>query len=226
MDYRHELKFPVSDMELELIRYRLAPLMKQDIHQNHGRYTVRSLYFDDLNDSCMRENEAGIGNRHKFRIRMYNHDDTVIKLEKKEKYREMARKESVLISKADCLSYINGTMGKLCKDSVKIEKELYAEIKVKGMHPVSIVEYERTAFVEPRGNVRITFDQNISGSSIMNRFFDERLALVPLLPAGIHILEVKYDELLPQYIYETLNMGTLQRSSFSKYYYSRRKFTF
>ncbi|MDO4302924.1 MAG: polyphosphate polymerase domain-containing protein [Bacillota bacterium] len=226
MDYRHELKFPVSDMELELIRYRLRPLMKQDIHQKQGMYTVRSLYFDDYYDSGMRENEDGIGNRQKFRIRIYNHDDSVIKLEKKEKYRGMVRKEGVFISREDCFSYMNGTVRKLCKDSPGTEMELYAQIKTRGMHPVSIVEYERTALVEPRGNVRITFDRNISGSNQVNNFMDERLAMVPLLPAGIHILEVKYDQLLPQYIYEALNMGTLQRSSFSKYYYSRTKFIF
>ena len=42
---------------------------------------VRSLYFDDLNDSYMQENEDGIDNRRKFRIRIYEGDTSLIHLE-------------------------------------------------------------------------------------------------------------------------------------------------
>ena len=90
-----------------------------------------------------------------------------------------------------------------------------------GMHPKSIVEYERTAFVEPRGNVRITFDRNISGCEKISGFFDRTLPAVPVLPKGQHVLEVKYDELLPEYIAGVLELGRLQQTAFSKYYYSR-----
>lgn len=221
MDYRHELKFLVSDAELELIRYRLKPLMRQDIHQKEGGYAVRSLYFDDFHDSCMQENENGIDNRRKYRIRIYDGDDTVIKLEKKMKYRGMTRKVSKAISREECLSYMSGCAPRLSKDSTELEKELYTEIKMSGMHPVTVVEYERTAFVEPRGNVRITFDRNISGSEYLEHFLDRKLCTVPLLPRGNHVLEVKYDELLPEYIAQVLELGTLSRTAFSKYYYSR-----
>ncbi|MBD5477549.1 MAG: polyphosphate polymerase domain-containing protein [Lachnospiraceae bacterium] len=221
MDYRHEIKFLVSDMDLEIIRYRLLPIMQQDIHQTGESYTIRSLYFDDFQNSCMKENEDGIDNRQKFRIRIYNEEISFIKLEKKIKYRGMTRKESALISKSDVLTYMDRSVKVFQKESERLEKELQTQIQTKGMHAASIVEYERTAFVEERGNVRITFDRNIRGSTKVNDFFKSRLMAIPLLPKGIQVLEVKYDELLPGYIYEVLNMGTLQRSSFSKYCYSR-----
>lgn len=221
MDYRHELKFLVSDAELELIRYRLKPLMRQDVHQKEGGYKVRSLYFDDFYDSCMQENENGIDNRKKYRIRIYDGDDTVIKLEKKIKYRGMTRKISGTISREECLSYISGKAPGLKPEGTELEKELYAEMKIQDMHPVTIVEYERTAFVEPMGNVRITFDRNISGSEHLKQFLDKKIVAVPLLPKGQHVLEVKYDELLPEYIAQVLEVGTLLRTAFSKYYYAR-----
>lgn len=221
MDYRHELKFLVSDGELEVIRHRLKPLMRQDSHQQAGSYRVRSLYFDDLDDSCMRENEDGIDNRSKYRIRIYDGSDSVIKLEKKIKYRGMTRKISGRISRDDCLGFMSGKGAGLRPGAGSLEKELYAQIKISGMHPVSVVEYERTAFVEPRGNVRITFDRNISGSEDIQGFLRKKLPAAPLLLAGWHVLEVKYDELLPRYIAGALEMGSLQRTSFSKYYYSR-----
>lgn len=221
MDFRHELKFLVSDMELEILRYRLRPIMHQDKHQQGNKYTVRSLYFDDLDDSCMRENEDGVDNRYKFRIRLYNGETSLIKLEKKSKLRGMTRKLGVTISTQDCLKYMNGEVVGLRENSSELEKELYAQMKTRGMRPASIVEYERTAFVEPMGNVRVTFDRNLGGSSRINQFLDETVALTPLLPQKQHILEVKYDELLPQYIAEMFSNGTLQRCSYSKYYFSR-----
>lgn len=221
MDYRHELKFLVSNQELEIIRYRLKPLMRMDEHQKDGSYAVRSLYFDDLNDSCMRENEDGVDNRRKFRIRIYNGNDDVILLEKKMKYRGMTRKSGEKITREQCLAYLSGRTPALTQSSGSLQKELFAETRINGMRPMIIVEYERTAFTERRGNVRITFDRNIGCNDTISAFLDRQILPVPVLPAGLHILEVKYDQFLPQYIGNALEIGVLQQSSFSKYYYAR-----
>lgn len=220
MDYRHELKFLVSDVEMTILKYRLMPLMNVDRHQTEGAYNIRSLYFDDFYDTCMHENEDGIDNRKKYRIRIYNGSDHVIKLEKKMKVRGMTRKISTSIDKEKCLSYMKGKINRPNAESTDLERELYAEMKMNGMHPVSIVEYERTAFVDLRGNTRITFDRNISGSEKIDSFFDKPV-LTPLLPKGRHILEVKYDELIPEYLLQALDIGSLQRTAFSKYYFAR-----
>ena len=223
MDYRHELKFEVSDTELTIIYYRLKALMYMDAHQEGSSYCIRSLYFDDLSDSCMRENEDGLDNRRKYRIRIYNGSDETINLEKKIKCRGMTRKESVPLKREICEAYMNGQIPDFSEAQSDLEKELLCEVKMNGMRPKSIVEYERTAFVESRGNVRITFDRNISGCSQVEAFFDSRLNTVPVLPKGHHVLEVKYDELLPEYIAGMLEISTLQQTSFSKYYYSRQE---
>ncbi len=221
MEYRHELKFLVRDYQLTLIESRLKMIMKQDAHQKDGRYNIRSLYFDDLFDSCMLENEKGVDARSKYRIRIYDKSSDVIKLEKKMKYRGMTRKASATIDRVDCWQYIKGDSPEVSEMKSELEKELYLQMKTKGMHPVTIVEYERTAFVEKNGNVRITFDRNISGCDKVRNFLEEKIQLVPLLPAGCHVLEVKYDEFLPDYIKEVLEIETLQRTAFSKYYYAR-----
>lgn len=221
MKYRHELKFEVSDMELEIIKYRLRPIMKMDSNQDGSAYSVRSLYFDDLHDTRLKENEDGVDNRHKYRLRIYNGGRDVIKLEKKSKLRGMTRKESIFIPEAMCRRYMEGKAPELTGESSDLEKELYCEIKMCGMLPKSIVEYERTAFVEPRGNVRITFDRNLCGSMQTDDFLEERISGVPMMPAGKHILEVKYDEFLPEYISWVMEIGSMQRTAFSKYYYSR-----
>ncbi|MGN1313914.1 MAG: polyphosphate polymerase domain-containing protein [Lachnospiraceae bacterium] len=221
MIYRHELKFQVSEGQIAVLKARLLPLMQQDAHQEDGMYNIRSLYFDDFYDSCLQENKDGIDNRKKYRIRIYNKSSEIINLEKKIKYRGMTRKIVATLTKEACLLYAQGKRPLLKENSTELEKEMYYQFCGNGMRPKCIVEYERTAFVEPRGNVRITFDRNISGCNITGAFLEEELPLIPLLPKGQHVLEVKYDEYLPQHIGQVLEIGTLQRSAFSKYRYAR-----
>ena len=66
------------------------------------------------------------------------------------------------------------------------------------MVPKVIVEYERTPYVYKNGNVRITFDRNITSSSQVDQFFNATAKKRPILPAGMQLLEVKYDEYLPE----------------------------
>ena len=87
MEYRHELKFYVSDLTIEKLRYRLSAVMDTDEHHDIDGYTIRSLYFDDYFDKCLNENLAGTDDRFKYRIRLYNGNTDFINLEKKYKYR-------------------------------------------------------------------------------------------------------------------------------------------
>lgn len=221
MEYRHELKFLVSEKQLELLRIKLKLMMKQDIHQQGDSYKIRSLYFDDFYDTCLKENENGVDNRKKYRIRIYNGRTDVIKLEKKIKFRGMTKKYSSTINLENCSQWMEANSLSCLQCNSDLERELYFMHRTKGMKPVTIVEYERTAFVEERGNVRITFDRNISCSKALRQFTEEKIPLIPLLPTSQHILEVKYDEFLPDYIKEVMEIGTLQRSTFSKYVYAR-----
>lgn len=69
---------------------------------------------------------------------------------------------------------------------------------------------------------RITFDMNIRASEELHLFFDKDLSFRPILSLGTHILEVKYDEFLPAFIRDSLQICDLQQTAFSKYYYCRR----
>jgi len=91
-----------------------------------------------------------------------------------------------------------------------------------GMAPKVIVEYERTPYVYKNGNVRITFDRNISSSGQVDQFFNAEAKKRPILPAGMQLLEVKYDEYLPDPIYHALMLDNWQRTNFSKYYLCRK----
>ena len=80
---RHELKYFINPAELQVLRERLRPAMRLDAHCRNGRpYLVRSLYFDDAYDQAYFDKVAGVQNRDKYRIRIYDHRDDVIFLER------------------------------------------------------------------------------------------------------------------------------------------------
>lgn len=215
LEYRHELKFLVPEITLEKLKYRLEPFMDLDEHHPDEMYRIRSLYFDDYFDTCLNENLAGTDNRYKYRIRFYEDNLDFIKLEKKYKLHGMTKKEAESVSVSQVNSYLAG-------DSDVAEGRLTTELLAanikSGMRPKCIVEYDRYAFVEPVGNVRITFDMNLRGSTEVDRFLDtsEEFCL-PVLEPGWHVLEVKYDEFLPRHILQLVDINNLHRQSFSKY---------
>lgn len=225
MEYRNELKFELSDLELMRVKNRLLPLMRLDIHQGPNGYLIKSLYFDDLYDSCLAEKENGICFREKYRIRIYNNSPDYINLEKKTKYANMSKKTTQILNQKDYEALLSGNIdglhALLSRNKGNLLEEFILKILYKKYSPKCIIAYERFAFTENIGNVRITLDRNISGSNQIERFFDPDLFTIPIMPQTRHILEIKYDELLPHYILQTLDLGCLQRQSFSKYYMAR-----
>lgn len=204
-----------------MLAARLKTVMSSDIHQQGKCYRVRSLYFDDAWNSCLDENEAGVDSRKKYRIRLYDTNESEFKLEIKEKYRGYTSKASCLIERTECHEIINGK----APESYDVRKELnelHDRMHTTLMRPKVIIEYERTAFVYPVGNVRITFDRNIRASEHYYDFLNETISKsILILPAGMHVLEVKYDELLPDFIAQLLELGNLTQTAFSKYYLGR-----
>ena len=221
MLYRNEWKYLVTDGELAVLEVRLRALLAEDSHQQGRAYTVRSLYFDDLWDSCLRENEAGVDQRRKFRLRLYNADPGRIRLEIKEKRCGMTHKDSCPVSAEECRALCAGRPPAVGAHSPAPLNLLSVAMRTRLLRPKVVVEYERTAFVGRAGNVRITFDRNLAASSRLDAFPDPRLPLTPLLPARRHVLEVKFDELLPDAVAQALELGRLRQTAFSKYCLSR-----
>lgn len=221
--YRHEFKYLCSYGELMMLKVRLQGLVSLDTHVGEsGVYNIRSLYFDDIYDTCYRENEAGTDPREKFRIRIYDHSSERISLELKRKVRGKKQKLSCLLTEEQCRGLMEGEIPVLQENSPALLRKLCLLMQTRHMRPKVIVEYERVPYVYPHGNVRITMDENISASNRTDRFLERQIPLRPILEAGQHILEVKYDEYLPDGIYRTIQSGNLRQTAFSKYYLCRR----
>lgn len=224
MTFRNELKYLCSDSQLKLLEMRVKHLLSPDPHAGaDGRYTVRSVYFDDYQDSCYYENEDGSNNRQKFRIRLYNSDTGRLTLECKQKQNGRNHKAICSITRKQCEDILGGTFSLSAPGQADpLLDQFFLLYRTRLYRPKVIVEYERTPFIYKTGNVRITFDRNISGTSKVENFLEPEIHTRPVMAAGIHLLEVKYDELLPDYIYSQLQLENLQITTNSKYYTTRR----
>lgn len=222
MRYRHEYKYMIDACQEAVLLTRCAGLLQRDPHVGRdGTYLIRSVYLDDLSESCLWDNLRGTDPRSKFRIRYYGSDTGRISLEKKSKLRGMTLKEACLLDREECEALLAGNIPTLTEGMSDTKKRLFTEILLRNLKPRCIVTYDRVPFVYAGGNVRITFDGKLTSSEETDRFLTGRYAQRPVLQRGCSVLEVKWDEVLPLHIKETLCIDHLQWTAFSKYYMCR-----
>lgn len=181
-----------------------------------------TLYFDDYKDTSVYTTNSGLSKRFKWRIRYYGDDLSYIVLEKKEKIESRCHKKSCKITIDEYKSIVSGNITDIVYDTNKnLIKELACDMLIYYYRPKVIVDYERIAYVEEITNVRITFDMKISASYELEKFLDGDYQSYYVLPSGMNVLEVKFDNILPSYIRNIVESFSFKQSSFSKYYYCR-----
>lgn len=225
--YRHELKYLCSNQNIAILEARLKMILKADKFSFDGRkYTVISLYFDDYQDSCLNSNYIGISARFKYRIRIYNYDLSTINLEKKVKLNNLSYKKKATLSLYHLERVLENDTASLLRETENpLVTEFCMMMQSRRFTPKAIVQYERIAFVEPASNTRVTLDVNIMASQDFKNFDQKEKLFFPVLENGLQVLEVKYDDLLPEYIRRTVQMKTLNQSTISKYCAARQKLT-
>ena len=216
MDYRHEWKHEINISDLIAIRQRLRAVAKPDPHAVDGRYTVRSLYFDDPTDKALREKLDGVDRREKFRIRYYNGDTSMIHLEKKSKHNGLGSKETAVLTAAEVQSVADGALDWMPLSGRPLVQELYSKMRSGGLRPRTIVDYTREPFTYAPGNVRVTLDYDIRTGLGCTDFLNPDCVTIPAGDAPI-ILEVKWDAFLPDIIRDAVQLTGRRVSAFSKY---------
>ena len=216
--FRHELKHYLNFSDYISIKSRLRSIMHIDKNANeNNEYKIRSLYFDNVYDKALMEKVIGVPKRHKFRIRFYNDNHEFIRLEKKSKIRGLCLKDSEKITKEECEKIINGDIEFLRDSNKKLFIDLYSEMKGNLLRPKTIVDYTREAYIYPIGNVRITFDKSVRTGLNNINMFDDNLATIETIDNKYIVLEVKFDEFLPQIIRDIIQVKERRATSISKY---------
>ncbi|MBO4836117.1 MAG: polyphosphate polymerase domain-containing protein [Clostridia bacterium] len=223
---RHELKFFITPGQYEVLSRTLRALLHTDPHgDENGRYHIRSLYFDTIDDDALSDKVNGTANRDKYRIRIYNFSDKVIRLECKSKYRDLISKRSVRISRELAEQMISADPAGLETTSSGLVSDMFREMRTRLLHPVVIVDYLREAYLHPAEEVRITFDMQLRTGLGSVDLFNPRLPTVPPFDREEIILEVKYNQVLPPDIANVLTFALRDgaaRSAISKYVWCRR----
>ena len=216
MKPRHEWKHEITAADRLILAARLSAVARRDSHGDHGRYGIRSLYFDDPRDTALREKIDGVARREKFRIRYYNGNTAFICLEKKTKQDGLCGKRSVLLSAQEVQTLLDGGLDWMPGSGRPLVQELYWKMKSAGLRPRTIVDYTREAYVFPAGNVRVTLDYDIRTGLGSTDFLNPRSITVPAGDAPA-ILEVKWDEFLPSVIRDAVQLPGRHTSAFSEY---------
>lgn len=220
---RHELKYYINYAGYSILRNRLAQVTEKDPHmKNEKGYVITSIYLDDMYHLAAEEKLAGIQFRKKFRLRSYERDAAFIRLECKSKYHAYISKTGADISEAEYKKLLQGDYDFLSEHSEIVCRELFGYFKAKRMKPVVAVEYQREAYVSPLGNVRITFDKDIAASNETD-MFAEHFYTKKVLPEGLMVLEVKYDDYLPAYIRSAMQGIAVNQCAVSKYVMCREE---
>lgn len=216
MDFRHEWKHEINYADLLVLRQRLKAVMQADPHAVGASYFIRSLYFDNLSDKALREKIDGVNCREKFRIRYYNHDTSLIHLEKKSKWNGLGNKRSAALTAQEAQAIIDGDLEWMLQSGRPLIQELYFKMLSQGLRPKTIVDYTREPFIYAPGNVRVTLDYDIRTGLNCTDFLNPNCVTIPAGNSPI-ILEVKWDEYLPSVVRDIVQLDGRHTAAFSKY---------
>ena len=211
---RYELKYLLSGAQTEFLRRELRGHMEID---RFGKTSIASLYYDTPTYRLIRTSVEKPEFKEKIRLRSYGiaTDDSPVFLELKRKAYGIVYKRRVQTTIPLVHKFFAGE-GDICAGG-QINREIktfrdYYETLV----PACLIIYDRTAYFEPDGDLRLTIDENPryrTGDLTLKKSMDG----ISLLDPGWTILEVKVQEAMPLWLASILSAGGIRKASFSKY---------
>lgn len=215
---RKEIKYVIPLGKALAVRDRLDRLLPRDSHCTDGPYQVRSLYFDSLNNIDFAEKLAGVADRKKVRLRIYDGDASLCKLEIKQKTDDRQQKLSLIVSEADARELSHGNIKALRNyfDSSEIGRKAYCIMAQGRYRPAVQIEYDRLAYRYPMYDTRVTLDMNVRASESNMDLFSPDVRYTPVMRENV-VLEVKYSGKLMGFLSAMLAQFHLTQGTYSKY---------
>lgn len=209
---RYEVKFLLSPLQFENIKNELFDKVFLD---EYGETTIQSLYYDTPSNFLIRRSIEKPLFKEKLRLRSYGlaKPDSKLYLEIKRKYEGVVYKRRISLKQNEADDYIKGNK----KPDSQIAKEIsYFKKHYEGLRPDMLIIYDRMAYSDLSGNLRITLDRNI-------RYRKDNLDLsysldgTKIIPDGYILMEVKVPGAYPMWLTRLLNENKIYKISFSKY---------
>ena len=177
---RYEKKFRISISDYPIFKSLLHTFYFKSIYQ--GRF-ISSIYYDSIDFMLYQDSINGVSNRKKIRARFYNDDYSKVYLEEKVKLSDLGFKRVQILNE-----------NKNLKKSKLYYKKKYILIpsKVFNFYPVTFINYFRTYYISHDKKTRITLDEKINYSKIIQN--DSVYRLQMNIPDKLGVIEIKYDE--------------------------------
>lgn len=203
--------------------------MKLDPHvKNNYDYEVRSLYFDSNFRHSFLEKKNGIAIRRKLRIRYYpdfaNTEGKFVFIEIKKKINENVAKSRVFVPLAKAIKILdeNSKEALIFYDTASAQdkhtlKEIWWLNKRYNLKPACIVSYKRQPFLSKlEKTFRLTFDTNVM---VRNYNLDLNFGggSKYVIPRGICIMEVKFNNYIPNWAIKILQNNNCFQYKISKF---------
>ena len=211
---RYEWKFILNAEQTAFFCERLKGHMEPDAY---GLTTISSLYYDTPDRQLVRTSIEKPDFKEKIRLRAYGPvtNDSPVYLELKRKAFGVVYKRRVQATVPEAERFFSGELN--LDEAGQIDREItYFRDYYKTLEPACMILYDRTAYYEPDGNLRLTVDRN-PRYRMDALTFDRAPLGIPLLKAGDTILEVKVQDTIPLWLVRILSEGNIRHGSISKY---------
>ncbi len=211
---RYEWKYILNAEQTDFFCRRLQGHMEPD---EYGLTTIASLYYDTPDRRLIRASIEKPEFKEKIRLRSYGPatETSPVFLELKRKAFGLVYKRRVKATISEAERFFAGELD-LDEDG-QIDREItYFRDYYRELVPACMILYDRTAYYEPEGDIRLTIDRN-------PRYRTDALSLdqgpsgIPLLEPGETILEIKVQDTIPLWLVQILSDGGIQHRSISKY---------
>ena len=222
---RFELKYVITLQQAEKFKRALRAFMHPDEHgPDNGRYALASLYYDSPDLRCYWEKEYGLRFRRKMRLRRYETGETLteetpIFLEIKQRVDRVTQKRRAMLPYGEALRLCNDRqMPEVAPEDKAVIEEIYVFLWQYNLRPVSIVGYDRQAFVGSAYDLglRVTFDTALTFQAHPLHLHEVSQSL-PMLPANRVVMEIKVNERIPSWLTGLIADHNLRLERVSKY---------
>ncbi len=210
---RYEQKYLLTPKQYTEVLGEIGRRMEKDVH---GHYTICNVYFDTGDYELIRRSLDKPVYKEKFRIRSYGTpkgEDTVF-AELKKKYGGIVYKRRVAATAKRLQAFLEKG-DRLAGDS-QIQGEIRYFLGRYHPEPKVFLAYDRTAFTGEKGDLRVTFDENLryrtEGLDLQAGEQGEAVLTEPCI-----VMEVKTGGAVPLWLARMFCQQGIFPASFSKY---------
>lgn len=211
---RYEVKYILSESQVSQLIESLKGHMEID---DYGLTSIASLYYDTPDYRLIRTSIEKPELKEKIRLRSYGlaTEKSTLFLELKRKAYGIVYKRRVPTKQIAVDKFFNYE-GDICADGQIAREISYFRNYYKELVPSCLIIYDRTAYFEKDGDLRLTIDFN-PRYRVTDLNLTTNMEGISLLPKGYAILEIKVQEAMPLWLTSILSKYEMYKGSFSKY---------